>query len=282
MKSKTIIIIMLFMLQCQLLFSQCISIELSVTWEMKTDILNKDSIVNTPILNIMYRNNCNGNYYFLKVSESKDSLPRIYCGICYFPSDEKPDCYKTMKYWAKRNTNQNFNIHIRGLPRYGSWWKVYPDTLDITKAHSPDVVECGLESLNECISCNNNLDSLKMRYDPKGRFEPSDVLPENILDSVSDQFVFLKSGEVFVDTYNLVAFKIIEGCYTFYIDQEDIKNYVIYSEMLFDENNYIINQGIKTGKYVEHNLELPDVVGEYQLYSGAFKTNKVTVCFGER
>ena len=63
----------------------CISIELSVTWKMGYDNFNKDSTVSIPILNIAYRNNCNGNYYFLKVSESKDSLPPIYCGICYFP-----------------------------------------------------------------------------------------------------------------------------------------------------------------------------------------------------
>ena len=35
-------------------------------------------------------------------------------------------------------------------------------------------------------------------------------------------------------------------------------------------------------KNVEQELELPEIVGEYQLYSGAFNTNKVTVCFGER
>ena len=29
-------------------------------------------------------------------------------------------------------------------------------------------------------------------------------------------------------------------------------------------------------------LELPAIVGEYQLYSGGFNTNKVTVCFGYR
>jgi hypothetical protein len=93
----------------------------------------------------------------------------------------------------------------------------------------------------------------------------SDITPENIISGfIKDQFVFLKSGETYIDTYNLIGFKLVEGCFTFMIDSEDIKDYVI---------------GI--GQETEE-FELPAIVGEYSLYSGAFNTNKVTVCFGDR
>jgi hypothetical protein len=283
MKAKCLFITVFLFLQWQMLLSQCISVELSITWEMENHIYYKDTMVNLPKLNITYRNNCDSNYYFLKVSNSKDSFPSFGCLITHYPSNEKPDCHQKINYNAKRYTNQILNVGITKYQRYqiyGTYWSIYSDSFD-TNASYPAWVECALQDIHECIRNDNNLTAM---WGPKWQFEPQDVLPENILDSVSDQFVFLKSGEIFTDTYNLVAFQIIEGCYTFVIDQEDIKNYVLSSETIHADEGYpVMNQkGEITIKTIWHELELPTVVGEYQLYSGTFNTNKVTVCFGEK
>ena len=272
MKTRLLFITTLLLLQGQVLFSQCISIELSVTWTMGYDIFNKDSTISIPILNITYRNNCNEDYYFLKACYTRDNLPNFFCTILYYPSNENYDCHKVMQYNAKMFENQSFNV-IMGGQYYSRFWEVYCDTIDVAKPHYPHDVNCSLIALNECIRLDNESDYLKMIKQGviKDKFEPSDVLPENILGSVKERFVFLKSGETNIDTYNLVSFQIVEGCYTFFIDQDDLKNYLTTQEYDFNLK-----------KLFNQKLELPAIVGEYQLYSGAFNTNKVTVCFGKR
>lgn len=71
---KKLIIVALLSIQVQIVFAQCISVELSVTWEAGYDIFEKDSMIHIPKLHIIYRNNCNTNYYFLKISENRDGL----------------------------------------------------------------------------------------------------------------------------------------------------------------------------------------------------------------
>jgi hypothetical protein len=272
MKTKLLIIVAILLLQENFLFSQCISIELSITYDKEYHIFKKKSKVKTPKLNIIYRNNCDSNYYFLKVYDSEDGLPYFMCMLIFESSSfEKPDYHKLMNYNAKSYSSQNFNVEINNWHGYGGYWEANIDTVDVSKTYSSDVINCRLNGFSDYIRLDNDPDyhvkSLKQKY----WFDPSDVLPENILSSVKDQFVFLKSGDTFTDTYNLVAFQILEGCYTFIIVQEDIKNNV--QTVFYDS---------KIEKYVNQELELPVVVGEYQLYSGAFNTNKVKVCFGDK
>jgi len=277
MKVKLFFISTLLLLQGNFLFPQCISIELSIIWEKEYDIIKKDSIVCIPKLNIIYRNNCNTNYYFSKIY--RDSLPCFTCLISYYPSEEKQDCYKAISYNTKKYANQNFNVTIGTSLYYSSFWYAYKDTINAKKSPQSEYVNCSLEALYHCIRYDYNLDFfwnylhiLSERGQPiKDRFESSDILPEKILTTIKDQFVFLKSRETLTDSYNLLGFQIIEGCFTFLIEQDDIKNYVLTNQ--YDS---------KMKKNVEHKLELPAVVGEYQLYSGGFNTNKVTVCFGEK
>jgi hypothetical protein len=83
MKAKILFITAILLLRALSLFPQCISIELSVIWKMEYDIFNRDSMVNTPILNITYRNNCDVNYYFFKASPKKDGTSMVVCTL-YF------------------------------------------------------------------------------------------------------------------------------------------------------------------------------------------------------
>ena len=286
MKTKLFFISTLFLMQS--LFSQCISIELSVTWEISNDIFCKDTMKNIPMLHITYRNNCASDYYFLKVSDNKNSLPPIGCGIMFHYPDEYylyPNYLKRAK--SHQNyANQDFKVRIGGGLFYLNSWDILNDTVDFYNVHADAVVSCDLQDIYEYI-CRVEKFEDNTKRTPEGamklEFEPEDLYPENLLNSAGDRFLLIKSGETYTDTYNLVAFQIVEGCYTFFIAQEDIKDYVLYTETIFTDKDWTINEkGEITVKNIEQKLELPPVVGEYQLYSGGFNTNKVTVCFGEK
>jgi len=269
MKTNLLIISTILLLQINFLFAQCISIELSVTYDKEYNALYKKSKVKIPKLNITYRNDSSTNYYFLKVCDNSDNLPYFMCSLLIGNSCGKPDYKRLMNYSTKSYSKQNFDVRITNWHSYGGYWDVERDTVDVTKEYLPDLINCRLNGLIDYIRANNNPDYYKIIS--KMVFEPIDVLPENILGSVKEQFVFLKPGETYTDTYNLVAFQIIEGCYTFYIAQENIASYV-------ETTHY--DSEVK--KLINQEIELPAVVGEYQLFSGAFKTNKLTVCFGEK
>jgi hypothetical protein len=263
MKAKIIIITVLFLLQSQSLFSQCISIELSVTWERGGDIFKKDSAVSTPILNITYRNNCNTNYYFFKASPSRDVSMAFNASLHHF---NKPiDYQQNVKSSCKRGARGNFNVIMGNIPWYKKGWEALNDSIDHNKRLSSEPINFWLNNIYAYFCSPIDYTDYE-KFLPLA-FESSDITPENILGLFNDQFVFLKPGETHIDTYNLIGFKLVEGCFTFIIDQKEIKDYVL-------------GPGIDGFGIME--IELPAVVGEYQLFSGAFNTNKVTVCFGEK
>ena len=260
MKPKIFLITTLLFLQVHFLFSQCISIELSVTWEMGHDIFIKDSVMSIPILNITYRNNCDTNYYFFKVSPRSDDYPMVLCWGSIHP-DESIDYLKKGEFRGEY-VNQNFNVLMGWQPSYEAGWLIFNDTINYPHQFSMENIHCILHLIYAYIYSGKNRD-----YKTPAYFVSSDITPENILLDlfVKDQFVYIKSGETHIDTYNLMGYKMVEGCFTFLITKNAIERYVITSFGLDEEK-----------------FELPTIVGEYHRYSGVFNTNKVTVCFGER
>ena len=268
MKAKLLFITAYLCLQNLSVSSQCISIELSVTWKMGTDIFYKDSTVSIPLLNITYRNNCDKNYYFLKPSPRKDGVAMGCNALIQYI---EPISYLE-KAKAKQGcgANQSFNVIIGMESTYDNiWWlKTDADTLELWEDWPAQHVSCCLKSLYEYIDPYvYKKDRIRRSADM-----PPDMTPDTIMSVDKEQFVFLKPNETHIDTYNLIGYKIVEGCFTFTFHKNTIENYVLYTEYYYDE--------IFRSKEIE--LELPSVVGEYQLYSGAFNTNKITICFGER
>ena len=84
-----------------------------------------------------------------------------------------------------------------------------------------------------------------------------------------NKFIFLKAGEIYTDSYNLIGFQMIKGSFMFYISIDSLTDY-IYTTPIWDNNQ---------SKYVETKTMLPKLVGEYKLYSGKFNTNKITITF---
>ena len=273
MKSKVLVIIALLYFQVQLVFTQCISVELSVTWKIEHDIFKKNLMVCVPLLNITYRNISNTNYYFLKVSDSKDGLPMMpYAGSLH-PSNFDEYLRWRDDYFERAKTHgnyasQNFHVRIGGMPLYSNGWYVHNDTLDHHEEHEIDFINSNLADIYEYIYRSSKSDYVEKKL----YFSPSDLTPENILGAVKDQFVFLKPNETYTDTYNLVGFQLVEGCFSFSINQKSFKNYVLIQPTWDNNLSY----------WTEQKMELPVKVGEYHLYSDLIFTNDVTVDFSER
>ena len=260
MKAKALFITTLLLLQGQVLFSQCISIELSVTWAMGYDIFNKDSTISIPTLNITYRNNCDTSYYFFKVSPRSDSSAMLSCwGSIHYDGDN--DYLKSARFCSEY-TDQKFNVIMGWEDSYDTGWLVFSDTVDYPEQFSMENIHCSLQLIYDYIYFGKYRACKSPAY-----FVPSDITTGNIIsnDFVKNQFVFLKPNETHIDTYNLVVYKTLGACFTFLIEKDIVEKYVM----------------IEYGKD-KQKMELPTIVGEYQLYSGAFNTNKVTVCFGDK
>ena len=268
MKKLTIFVILSF--QALTMFSQSISVELSVTWEKGYDIFKKDSMVSVPKLQITYRNISNTNYYFSKISDSRDGLPMMPWGGSIHPGDLQEYLLWRDDYYRRAKThlnyvNEHFHVRIGGWPSFSPGWEAIPDSLKYVNEREIAIINDNLADIYEYMFHSNSIE-----YEEKKiYFSPSDIAPENILCVVKNQFVFLKPDEIYVDTYNLIGFKIVEGCFSFAINQSAFRDYVLVQPTWKNDKSY----------WLEQTAKLPVKVGEYHLYSGSFFTNTVTVNF---
>lgn len=238
------------------LFSQCISVELSIFWKRESSpfsLTENDFCV--PFLQITYRNNSDEALYFLKVSQSVNNFPEfVRSGTLV---NNNPTQYGNY-------SNTQFLVNLGASPHYLNAWEVIPDTLDPKKEHEIPIINDDLANIYESLS-DNYSDSLN---EVKTHYTVSDIIPELILDKFKDKFVFLRAGEIYTDTNNLVGFKLLKGCFTFYISPY-LPTYV-YTTPIWDKNQ---------SKYIETKSVLPKLVGEYKLYSGNFNSNKISLTF---
>ncbi len=260
--NKLYFIIGLLLLQGQFAYSQKISIELSAKWVKGYDVFEKNSTIYYPELIITYRNNSDSNLYFSRVSNSRCGLPNLPYGTLFqYPIEEylNPNYLKRAKNHGNYSNN-NYTVEISNSAHLFKGWYVYNDTVDFSISHAIDFVNDELADIYEYMyieNCRENNDSSNML---KTHYSASEITPENILHRFKDLFVFLKPGEIYQDNYNLIAFKLLKGNFTFCVEPF-LPDY-IYAE-LFNK--------IKT--------PLPKVVGEYNLYSGNVNSNKITIAF---
>jgi len=238
------------------LFSQCISVELSIQWKRESptfSLTENDFCV--PYLHITYRNNSDDALYFLKVSQSMNNFPEFVIGEILV--NNNPTLYGNY-------SNEHFLVSLGASPHFLNAWEVIPDTLDPNEEHEIPIINDDLENIYKSLS-NNYLDSLS---EIKTHYTASDIRPEVILDKFKDKFVFLGPGEIYTDTYNLVGFTLVKGGFTFYICPY-LPTYV-YTTPIWDKSQ---------SKYIETKTMLPKLVGEYKLYSGNFNSNKISITF---
>lgn len=88
-------------------------------------------------------------------------------------------------------------------------------------------------------------------------------------DTIRNRFVFLKSGEVYTDTFNLSGFQLVKGHFTFFIGSNYLKGYV-HTESVWDNDRE---------RFIQPKALLPGEVEGYTLYSGSFYSNKIVIEF---
>ena len=271
MKINILFLYIVFLLFVKVISAQCVSVELSVKWDKGYDVFHEDSIICIPMLCITYRNNSNNSYYFLKVSNSRLNSPIFSSGtFLQYPYQEylHPD-YMGRALRHSNYSNQKYRVIIWSSPLYNSGWFIEKDTFNTDTERVIDYINDELANIYEYTyrkSCAEHLDSPKMT---KVFFSASEITPRNILGAIRDRFVFLKPGEIYSDTFNIIGFKMLKGCYTFYIDQNTFLSYVN-SEPKWDKS---------LSKYIDTIIPLPPEVEGYKLYSGSFNSNKVVITF---
>ncbi len=165
-------------------------------------------------------------------------------------------------------TGKHYKVKI-GESSFFKMWTVINDTSNIESEEEIeiDVTNSDLYYIYKYIYRENykqmdSLDKSKLYY------TILDMVPEVILTKYNDKFVFLKPGESYTDTYNLIGFNLLKGSFTFYI-RPHLPPYV-YTEPIWDSHQ---------SRYIEGKALLPQTVGEYTLYSGNFYSNKITITF---
>lgn len=256
---KNLLLFLSFFLIGMHLFSQCISIELSVIWKRESppppfSFAESDPCV--PYLNITYRNNTTDSLYFLKVFQYMNSFPS-FCS--YGSTIEDYDPTLIVDY-----SNQNFSIYLDVSSEYLNHWLVFPDTMNRYKEYL-------IPSINDDLAYIYNRLTYIRTTSPGAkqiRYSPSDLIPEVILDKHKDRFVFLNPGETYTDTLNLFGFKLIKGIFTFNMCSS-IPEGVVFNSFWDDINNRLVLE----------RMELPKVVGKYKLFSGSINTNNISIKF---
>jgi len=242
-------------INCLKLYSQCISVELSIRWsEEKTILENECTCI--PLLNITYRNNTDQNFYFMKVQDYENQFPE-FLGIKTPENSNSP--FDLSKYQDYSGTN--FYIDLRIYPQYLSTsWEVIPDSIIPGMEHEIAAINNDLVEIYNSLSPKSPDTIMEFKLD----FKTTDITPDAIMSNHKNRFVFLKAGESYTDTFNLIGLKILRGTYTIYLEQDSLLDNVITS--VYDKTH---SKNIR--------LALPSTINEYTLYSGAFYSNKITI-----
>ena len=274
MKTKLIILLLPIILFGTItLHSQDISINLSIRWSEGPYILNTDSIVKHPELVVSYTNTSNENLYFKKITYYRNGFPE-YLFLCLNNwAVDDPEMYSDPD-WEKKHTNyrkvinkainkyknDKFYVEIKLVePYYCADWEVVKEE-EYDKARVTDWINEKLYILNDYLS-----DSVYHNVDErKGHdfyFSLSDITESSIMNDTINHFMFLKASETKEDVFDITCLDLVKGTYTFVLNEKKFKDSII------------------TGWCDGKHLPLPEKVGEYNLYSGKFSSNSVTVTF---
>jgi len=300
---QCILLIFLLTLTIQLL-AQDMSIEFSIEWKEKLDFQFReiqDHAIRPAYLHITYRNISDKPLYCLKISEGKFDLPEMLSLDIDISKGIPFSFYNLDEYFKRR-----YYVGFKSNPSLytGLSWNITNDTTDIEfkiikeTRERPRYSIGGYEDengnyhddgfLGKVIGSDSNSISdwlsvdldriyyyiyshyyskIQKEREKQLRHYSSDIMQDTLINKFINKFVFLKSGEAYIDTYNLIGFQITGGTFTFQLDDTQSLNY-IETELVYKD------------EAVDHNKkQLPLKIGEYELFIGNFLTNKVTVYF---
>ncbi|MCQ2306514.1 MAG: hypothetical protein MJ000_02980 [Bacteroidales bacterium] len=273
MRTPRLILSIVCMLCAARLHAQDISINLSIRWEDAPYIFNSDSIVSSPRLVLSYSNESNRDLYFLKIPREKHNLPGFPCGqlvncIVYI----EPDYTATKsQIWFDNYYGEEFIVELSFSRSPDECWWVLPKCLK-------ENLKYGEENKYRCPEIDCTLSYITDFIMKKIHTEWSDTLSTQylcVVDTIDDIsltedekiFCFLRSGETKEDVYDINALWMAKGIFEFVIAKK-------LSGVVIVDGNANNPSGV-----IYPTAKLPKKVGDYQLYSGEFKCNPLTITF---
>lgn len=244
----------LFLLPLPLsVYGQQLYVDLSIEWKREKTYF-QDSLLaeQTPYLKITYVNLGTDSIYFLKPSMSHSNvkgIPRFYSLLSL-----------GWDYWKNNiDTKEKMNILLCDVG-----WDVISDSiLNNNEGHELSDRENAFSAFYEALIPDYESDRLQ-------KVKSSSFITESfVLDTIENAFVYLSPSEKQLESYNLIAFKVIGGEYDFFFKVNETKDY------LLDEG--IWNEKLK--KFIYKEVKLPLKVKNYKLYKGLFHTNKLILSF---
>ena len=244
------------------LYSQNISVELSVEWQINNIKFSQkeysiDSLKDAPYLCITYRNNTNSDIYCLKLFNEVTKFPLLGDGILRGLSK-----YNIFDY---NFADKNFGVYIYDSEFRGGSWEVTSDTSKI-----PLQTEKRINGiLGDFYDYAREMSEFSTDFIVPYHFSSEDVTSYSIAKNSYNDFVFLKKNKSYTEKFNLLGFCLLGGNYTFYVKDQAFPNYVLGEEYW----------NVKEQSWVYQEIPLPLIVNGFNLYAGSFNTNSVSVKF---
>ncbi len=277
-------------------FNQNLSIGFSIEWRneiqsMALSPMQKNESVNLPYLVITYRNNTTNPIYFRSVIGSDEQfLP--------FPSDgminSPRDLPEMMLKQGKHKLNV-FEVKSTDLRHFGRMWEIFSSgkkevdyTTEIINYEISDIqqaltiqklldsndtgkrLSCFLDSTKEVISYKEAISvigEIQNNNEIKFEFNSKDFDNNIMNNEVKGQFIFLKKDEVFIQKYNLLAFYILGGTYSFSLFENELSDYVL-GDAFFDKGKE---------RWIYKKIKLPKKVDSFMLFKGHIQVNPITI-----
>jgi hypothetical protein len=207
---------------------------------------------------ISYRNNTDIPLYCLSVSNNNFGFPNLNgSGIEFVNSyDDLTNIYNFSK--------NNYSVLIGGLPHYLKSWSIDYDTIIQDSPHEINTINDVISNIYENIL---KIEISQTETPAVLNFNEIEINENDIISKLSDNFIFLNAGEKYTDSYNLVGFQILGGSYNFGVNCDSLNSFV-YTDPVWDK---------KQEKWIFKKTSLPPKVGDYNLYSGSFYSNNVSV-----
>lgn len=283
---KKLIIIFILGIFTNIIYAQNVSVEFSIEWQNELSYSIKElekTDIKPAYLILKYRNISDKPLYFSKITEGIFDLPDLLLGRAVYRFDNMP-----FTYYQNDTCKPYFTVGFRPNSYYYSWfsWNFRKDTIcgerfvffeysmldEKGNLPEPIVVENKTDGLFD--NLNNIYTDIYNRFypefiDEKNNFYEEDITEYNILKKFRDRFVFLKPKETFVAKFNLIGFQLVGGNFTFQLDSVKSLNYV----------NVELPKEDKYAKSEYKQKKLPQKVGEYELFTGDFVSNKTSVYF---
>ena len=170
----------------------------------------------------------------------------------------------------------DYVVYIVNDPSYGSCWDVIKDTVSYESERLFDLINDEISDVYTYLRYKLYGDEPGFRCRGRGKSDPQSLKQKyeitdfengGISASVANKFVFLPSNSSYSEKFSLIGFWTLGvGHFTFKLSNDVTYDYVLCEEY-----------GDGPPKYHDMRVELPKEIDGFQLYTGKFRTNTVSL-----